>query len=293
MRYLTRNQSGAGIDGATVFPGSLASPFEQLRKFAQDADILYHCAAELRHQAEMHNTNVRGTENLIAAASGEIGRWVQLSSTGVYGMNVRGARGAIDEDSAIDPRNPYETSKAASDNVLREAAVQLHSSYVVVRPSNVYGRDMPNQSLFQLIKMIDKGLFFFIGSSGATANYVHVENVIDALILCGTANLAGNGRTYIVSDHRKLDELVSIIASALGKAPPTLRLPEPLVRAVCMIAGRVPGFPLSPSRVDALTNGVIYRTDRIRSELGFKNNISMEAGIGELVHHVKNRPAGA
>ena len=293
VRYLTRNPSVTGVDGATLFLGNLVYPDKQLQKFARGADVLYHCAAELHRDLEMHNTNVRGTANLIDAAGGEVGRWVQLSSTGVYGMNVRGARGDIDENSAIDPRNPYETSKAASDNVLREAAARQHFSYVVVQPSNVYGWDMPNQSLFQMIKVIDKGLFFFIGSSGAMANYVHVDNVIDALSLCGTANLAGNGRTYIVSDHRKLDALVSIIACALGKAPPTLRLPESLVRAACMIAGRIPGFPLSLSRVDALTSGVIYRSHRIRSELGFENNISMEAGIGELVRYVKNRMIGA
>jgi nucleoside-diphosphate-sugar epimerase len=290
VRYLTRKQASEGIASGSAFVGNLTSSVEHLRKFVRGADVLYHCAAELHNEAEMQNTNVFGTANLIAAAGGEIGRWVQLSSTGVYG---RKAFDDVYEDTAANPADAYEISKEASDKVLREAAQQQNFPCVMVRPSNVYGIDMPNRSLFQLISMIDRGLFFFIGRPGAVANYVHVENVVDALVLCATAKLSGNGRTYIVSDHRKLEELVHIVAAALGKAPPRLRLPESLVRAVSMVAGGIPGFPLSLSRVDALTNRTVYRTDRIMTELGYENRISMEAGIGKLVRYWKNRSTGA
>jgi nucleoside-diphosphate-sugar epimerase len=290
VRYLTRKQSSESIASGSAFFGNLTSPVEHLREFARGADVLYHCAAELHNEAEMQNTNVFGTANLIAAVGGEIGRWVQLSSTGVYGRKVLDD---VYEDTAANPADAYEISKEASDKVLREAAQHQNLPCVMVRPSNVYGIDMPNRSLFQLISMIDRGLFFFIGRPGAVANYVHVENVVDALVLCATAKLSGNGRTYIVSDHRKLEELVHIVAAALGKAPPRLRLPESLVRAVSMVAGGIPGFPLSLSRVDALTNRTVYRTDRIMSELGYENRISMEAGIGKLARYWKNRSTGA
>lgn len=290
VRYLTRKQAPEGIASGSAFVGNLTSSVEHLREFVRGADVLYHCAAELHNEAEMQNTNVFGTANLIAAAGGEIGRWVQLSSTGVYG---RKAFDDVYEDTAANPADAYEISKEASDKVLREAAQQQNFPCVMVRPSNVYGIDMPNRSLFQLISMIDRGLFFFIGRPGAVANYIHVENVVDALVLCATAKLSGNGRTYIVSDHRKLEEFVHIVAAALGKAPPRLRLPESLIRAVSMVAGGIPGFPLSLSRVDALTNRTVYRADRIISELGYENRISMEAGIGKLARYWKNRSTGA
>ena len=290
VRFLTRKQSSGRIAGASAFVGNLNSPVEDLRKFACGADVLYHCAAELYNQAEMQNTNVLGTANLIAATGGEVGRWVQLSSTGVYG---RQALTDIHEDTPVKPANAYEISKQASEKVLCETAEQRNLSCVVVRPSNIYATDMPNQSLFQLIKMIDRGLFFFIGKPGAVANYVPVENVVDALLLCATAKLSGNGRTYIVSDHRKLEEFVQIIAAALAKAPPRLRLPESLVRAVSMVAAGVPGFPLSLSRVAALTNRTVFHDDRISAELGYEHKISMEAGIGELTRAWKDRSIGA
>jgi nucleoside-diphosphate-sugar epimerase len=281
VRYLTRKEQLNGIPGATAFSGSLSSPAAELRKFAGGADVLYHCAAELHNKVEMHNTNVLGTANLLDAADGEIGRWVQLSSTGVYGNPLHGE---VDEDFACNPTNPYEASKVASD-ALVFASAKKGLPCVVMRPSNVYAVDMPNQSLFGLLEKIDQGMFFYIGRPGAVANYIHVENVVDALVLCGTSRLPANGRVYIVSDHRKLEEFVGIIAAALGRQPTRRRLPEFPVRVLVAIAENIPGFPLSSSRVDALTSRTVYRTDRIAAELGYRNRISMEDGIGELVRH--------
>jgi nucleoside-diphosphate-sugar epimerase len=243
-------------------------------------DVLYHCAAELRNEEKMHNTNVLGTANLLTASGGEIGRWVQLSSVGVYG---NGLQGNISEAAPLSPANAYEISKTASDLLVFEAVEKQNMQCVVVRPSNVYGVDMPNQSLFQLIKMIDRGMFFFIGRTGTIANYIHVENVVDALVLCGTSTLPANGRVYIISDYRKLEELVGIIAAALGKSTPRKRLPEFMVRAVVAAVGAIPGFPLNSSRVNALTNRTVYISDCIKAELGYKYQISMEEGISELV----------
>ena len=33
-----------------------------------------------------------------------------------------------------------------------------------------------------LFKLVDRGLFFYIGEPGATAHYVHVDNLVDALL---------------------------------------------------------------------------------------------------------------
>ena len=282
VRYLTRKKPLDAIPGAEVCIGDLSAS-ETLRGFVQGADVLYHCAAELRDASAMEKTNVTGTTNLLRAATSEIGRWVQLSSTGIYGA-VR--HGEVREDAEIRPGNAYERSKAAADALVLAAAEKL--SCVLLRPSNVYGADMPNQSLFQLIRMIDKGLFFFIGPRGATANYVHVENVVDALLACAHATLPANGRAYIVSDHRPLEAFAGIIAEHLGKPTPRMRLPELPVRALAAACGWLPGVPLKTSRIDALTNRTVYCTDRIEAELGFSNLLSMEAGLAELVRVWKN-----
>ena len=290
VRYLTRNSTSVTITGASPVRGDLNSSGDDLRKFARGADVLYHCAAELRVASNMQRINVTGTANLITASDGEIGRWVQLSSTGVYGKRMSGE---VNEDTPVQPANAYETSKFAADELVFEAAAKRNFFCVVVRPSNVYGADMSNQSLFQMIDKIQRGLFFYIGKPGAVANYVPVENVVDALVLCGTATLPANGKTYIVSDHRVMETFVGAIAAGLGVPPPRIRLPETLIRGICKVAQGLPGFPLSLSRIDALTNRVVFRADRIQTELKFEHRITLEAGVQALAHAWKNRSIGA
>jgi len=111
---------------------------------------------------------------------------------------------------------------------------------------------------------------------------------VDALLLCGQAELQQNGSAYIVSDHCSLETFVSIIAAHLGKPTPRMRLPELPVRALAAACGWLPGVPLKTSRIDALTNRTVYCTDRIEAELGFSNLVSMEAGLAELVRVWKN-----
>lgn len=284
VRYLTRQTPEKMIAGASAVVGDLTVSIDELRPFVQGVDVLYHCAAELHDTTLMHKTNVLGTQNLLAAANGEVKRWVQLSSTGVYGSKPAQD---VHEDTPINPMNPYEVSKAAADELVYTAMATQQLQGVVLRPSNVYGIDMPNQSLFQLIKMIKRGWFFFIGQHGAMVNYIQVDNVIDALLLCGTATLPANGRTYIVSDSCTLEMFVAIITAALDVPCPKKRLPEALVRLVARLADYLPRFPLRSSRVDALTYRHIYKTERIESELGYRHTISMTAGINELVRYAK------
>lgn len=278
VRYLTRHTPEKVIVGATAIIGDLAV-IDSLLPLVRGVDVLYHCAAELNDATKMHNTNVLGTQNLLTAANGEVKRWVQLSSTGVYGSKPAQD---VNEDTPINPMNPYEISKAAADELVYTAMNEQTLYGVVLRPSNVYGVDMPNQSLFQLINMIKRGLFFFIGQRGAMVNYIHIDNVIDALILCGTVILPANGQTYIVSDCCTLEEFVATITTTLGIPCSKKRLPETFVRVVARLGDYLPRFPLRSSRVDALTYRHHYQVHKIEAELGYRHTVSMSKGISEL-----------
>ena len=283
VRFLSRSIQFADVfPGASFFQGDLTSSASELRAFVAGVDVLYHCAAELRDETLMHATNVDGTAHLLSAAEGRVKRWVQLSSTGVYG-NPRHRE--IDETAEMQPMNAYERSKAAADVLVLEAVENRRiEECVLLRPSNVYGNDMPNQSLFQLIAMIDKGWFFFIGNESAMANYIHVDNVVDALVLCATSPLSSKSPTYIVSDHCPLHVWVEMISNALNKPAPRLRVPESLARGLANIVRVMPRFPLTSSRIDAMTNATLYKSARIQTELGYRPRVSMQAGMTALTH---------
>ncbi len=278
--FSRRADPGEWSRGVEWFAGDLSQPSGIPREFVQGLDTLYHCAAELRDLSRAEAVNVEGTSRLLDAARGEVGRWIQLSSAGVYGRKIDGL---VDEDTAEQPQGVYETTKASSDAIVRQAAAEgAFPPPVILRPTIVFGPDMPNQSVFQLVRLIDRGLFFFAGPPGASANYVELTCVVQALAHCATDPRAA-GRTYILSDSRTIESFAGAIADALGRPRPRLRLPAQAARTVAMAGSLIPGFPLTQSRVDAMTTRCRYDGERICRELDYSYPVTVEQGLRELV----------
>lgn len=286
IRLLSRHRV-TGFEGKTdIFHADLTDPDVDLRSFVEGADILYHCAGQLTDEGRMHAVHVEGVERLVQAATGRVGRWVQLSSVGAYGPRDNGV---VSEDAPEAPQGVYETTKTRGDILVATAAANGAFEYALLRPSIIYGPEMTNRSLFQLIDTVARGLFFFIGPPGAVVNYVHVQGVVAALVACGTRAEA-RGRTYILSDNRSLEEAVRAIAITLERPVPRLRLPFGPVLLSARLAGRIPGFPLNESRVRALTKRVMYDGSRIEKDIGYRHPVTLEQGFRELVERWRERP---
>jgi len=281
VRLLTRNPPGSSTTHLVKMHQCdlLAVSVNELSAMLDGVDVLYHCAGNLTNPQAMQALHVDATRNLAETASGRVGHWVQLSSVGVYGQQ---RDGSITEDSALNPAGQYEITKTESDRIVIDGASRGGYSYSILRPSNVFGAGMTNQSLFGMIAMIDRGLFFYIGKPGASANYIHVDNVAEGLIRCATME-AARGRIFNLSEHRTLEQFVNTIADALGRPAPWLRIPEAAARLAAGTLGRLPHFPLTRSRVDALVNRSHYPILRIQQELDYSHVISIEDGLGELV----------
>lgn len=268
VRVLSRRKgTGAHVEG---FVGDLAVG-QIPERFLRHADILYHCAGEVRDEARMHRLHVDGTRALIRAATASVGRWVQLSSVGVYG---RPTEETVTESHPQLPVGTYECTKAVSDQIVSAS----DTAWSIVRPSIIFGNDMPNRSLRSLVAMIDRGFFFFIGMPGASANYIHVANVVDALQLCATNERAVD-EIFNLSDNLTIEQFVATIAEALGKNPPRLRLPAAPLR----IAAMIPHLPLTHSRIAALTSRTRYPSTKIETLLGYRHRIPLQEGLRAFV----------
>lgn len=286
VRVLSRRlPDGSGLPGAVVWwCDDLANPVNLL-SFVDGVDVLYHCAAENNDSSKMLAANVEGTRNLACAAEGKIRHWVQLSSVGVYGTHTDGE---ITEETPIAPVNVYEESKAAAENIVIEMSAKGNFSYSILRPSKVYGLGMSNGILFQLIALIDRRVFFFVGKPGASANYIHVDNVVEGLVRCGSM-LAARNRVYNISDSRTMEDFVAIISQALHEPTPRLRIPESWARMIARMTVFIPKNPLTEQRVNAMVKRAIYSTAKLKSELSYNHIVSMEDGLRELVEAYKRR----
>jgi nucleoside-diphosphate-sugar epimerase len=257
--------------------------------------VIYNCAGELHDESLMYSLHVEAIARMISAckkvAKLENRRihWVQLSSVGAYGPYFlkSSAERFITEDSATAPRGMYETTKTLADEIVCTAADEF-LSYTILRPSNVFGPNMPNNSIRQLARMIRKGLFFYIGRRGAVSNYVHVDDVVDALILCGF-DVRANGEIFNLSNDCDQDIVIKSIARALHVPEPTLQLNESLVRAMSALFFYVKRFPLSKTRIDALVNRTHYPSNKLLSKLNFKPFNDFEKTISEVLLNDKEK----
>ncbi len=286
VRILTRDRSKTISlpSSITVVQGDLTGDCTGIHDFVDDLDVLYHCAGEISNESKMHDLHVAGTARLLAAAQGKIERWVQLSSVGAYGspLGVASANRVVTEDTPARPRGTYEVTKTQSDELVRRACENSMMGYSIVRPSNVFGADMPNQSLRSLGAMIHRRLFFYVGRSGALATYVHVDDVVEVLLRCGIDPRA-KGEIFNISNDCLLEDMINAMASALGVARPWLRLPEPFVRLVASVAENVARFPLTQERIDALVSRTKYPNVKLEQKLDFTPQVNVPSAIGEVL----------
>ena len=266
-----------------IYQGDIVSDVPVLEKFTAGLDILYHCAAENRVIERMQAINVQGTKNLIAAASGRIGHIVQLSSVSAYGPP---ANNVIEENTIEVPMSLYEITKSAADKIVREGSNKGGYSYTILRSSKVLGAGTHNKDIYKLISYIKRNMFFFIGKPGAFANYVHVDDVIEAMILCAGHEKAKN-QVFNLCDKRTIEDFVGTIDRILGKYKGHPRLPVAPLRVFAWLFGWIPGYPLPTARINGLVTRVIYKTDKIEELLGYTYNTSIEQGLEEMVSEWK------
>ena len=278
VRVLSRRPADttSTFQGARWSQGDFRHPIDPT--FLSGVDTLYHLAAELNKPEEMEAVNVQGTANLLSAATkAGVRRWIQLSSIGVYGP-PRGL--LVTEGTTPAPANEYEKTKLASDRLVQEACQRSDMDYVILRPSNVIGADMKNGSFFALVKAVSRGRYFFIGPRGAVATYVHVEDVVRALVAC---QKAPKGGVYNLSSDCAWEALIERIASLVGVRSPHIRIPAaPLRLVIGVLEGRV-RLPLTSGRLASLTSRSRYSSDRIVEELGFAFAKPMPEGIEDVV----------
>lgn len=274
IHALSRHPLPAG-PGLRTFVGDLADSCQDWSAFLDGVEVLFHCAGLSTRNAEVRAVNVEGTLRLAATASRRIRRWVQLSSLGAYG---RFQQGTILETTQETPADPYECSRADADRALREMAGRSAFDLVILRPGIVFGPGMPQGFLHQWMRALRRHQFAFIGPKGASAPFIHVEDVARALLSCGF-HPAAPGRTFNLALEATVEELVAGLCQGLDCPQPRLRLPLPPMRCLAALGDHWAGFPLTSSRVAALSTRVSYPIVQIQETLGFIPTVSLFDGM--------------
>jgi nucleoside-diphosphate-sugar epimerase/predicted dehydrogenase len=170
--------------------------FNAVRKAMEGQTHVFHLAYG-RDGANAEAITIQGTENVVNAAI-EAGceAVVVLSTINVIGW----PSGDTDESAPYRPAGgTYGLTKAAMEKwCLKRARESGKTRIVVLLPSCVYG---PGGKTFTELpaELASQGAFGWISGGAGIANYVFIDNLIDAIFLAASKPEA-HGRRFIVND---------------------------------------------------------------------------------------------
>jgi dihydroflavonol-4-reductase len=277
-------RSAAAKAGVLACPGDLTDA-EALRQAAEGVEVVYHIAATYREagqpDAAYRDVNVRGTQNVLDAASkGGARRVVHCSTGGVHGHIERPP---ANEDAPFSPGDIYQETKLEAESLAREYGRTHPIEVVIARPIGIYG---PGDTRFlKMFRGLARGRFPMLGSGDVFYHLTYIDDLVEGFRLCGEVPGAA-GRTYILAGPRytSLRELVVLIAKELGVNAPRVHLPVwpfwtagLLCEMVCIPLRVEP--PLYRRRVDFYTKSRAFDTSRARAELGYAPRVDLEEGI--------------
>ncbi|MFL5886094.1 MAG: NAD-dependent epimerase/dehydratase family protein [Thermoleophilaceae bacterium] len=278
VRSRERGQKLAAM-GAELYEGDLSDQ-EDLQLAMPGCDAVFHGAAISKvgiprsEQEQMYDTNVRGTERVLdAATAAGVLRIVYVSTVNVFG-NTGGD--VVDEAYKRDTSGNgflsyYDETKWKAHEVALDRIGQ-GAPVVIVQPGGVYGPD-DHSEVGNMIDQVRTGKLFAVPFPDMGLNLVHVDDVAEGCLL---AHDKGEiGQSYVLGGEiSTMRGLVEKVAAIEGKKAPKRTMPTALIKAVAPadpVLGKIMGFPPNFKELVSTSDGVTYwaKDDKARQRLGY------------------------
>lgn len=273
---------------ATYVKGDVRKEGE-VERAMEGVDLVVHLAA-MHHDfgiadSEYFETNLKGAENIAASMKKhKVDRLINFSSVAVYG--ALGNPGPTEETITPDPSSAYGHSKLQAEKVFEKLAAEIPVRIVTIRSTVVFGAfNLAN--VLNLIKAIDRGLYFHVGSGNNIKSIAYVENIVDAALFA--LNLQQHGiSTFNYVDEPKMTsrEIANLQASLLGK---NIKFSLPLWLALILalpfdlyIALSGKNISISSKRVKKFCTQTYHGAEAIRNA-GFKARVSIPDGMARMI----------
>lgn len=269
--------------GVEIFEGQLTRK-DDVEAATAGLDHVYHVAAVFRTAGHpdsyYHDVNVGGTINVLEAArKAGCERVVHCSTVGVHGHIEQPP---ANEEYRTKPDDVYQASKLEGEVQAREA-ISRGQPVSIVRPGPIYGEG--DTRFLKLFKAIQKRRFVMIGSGDVRLHMVHVDDLVQGIMLCGTVAQA-LGQVFIIAgpDAPTLNQLTAEAARVMGVPPPRLRIPVAPVYAagwlcetLCVPLGINP--PLHRRRVGFFTHHREFDVGKARRLLNYQPKVTVAEGV--------------
>jgi len=200
---------------------------ESLRKAVRNVEYIFHLASLTKavYPEDYYLVNTGGTKNILEVCAEEnppLKRFILVSSLAAAGPSP--TESPILETYPPRPITDYGNSKLEAERIAAE--FMSHLPITIVRPPVVYGPR--ERDIYFYFRLINHGVIFNAGGANPLLSIIYAPDLAEAMVRLSTLEQSA-GETYFVSspEPKYMDELTSIIASALGRKK-VLKIPAPL-----------------------------------------------------------------
>jgi nucleoside-diphosphate-sugar epimerase len=276
--------------GCELVEGDLSSE-DAIKRGVQGCDAAFHVAAVYKvgipksERPAMHESNVRGTERVLdAATDAGVKRIVYVSTVGVFGNT----HGEVVDESYRHPGNEflscYEETKYLSHQVALDR-IDKGAPIVIVQPGGVYGPG-DHSEIGNFIDQTRNGKLRMLMFPDLGFNLVHVDDVAQGILLAHDRGEVGE--CYVLGGEiATMRKLIEKVAELSGRKAPTRTLPPAAMKLAIPIGpvvGKIMGFPPNLAELIRTSDGVTYWAshDKAREKLGYSPR-DLETGLRETL----------
>jgi 2-alkyl-3-oxoalkanoate reductase len=267
--------------------GDLGNP-AVVDRAMQGIEVVFHVGASTKGGPfEFESGTIWGTRNVIDACERHgVRLLVYVSSMSVLNHAGHQPGVAVNEYSPYEPfpqkRGLYTQTKLEAEKMVLEAAAAQRIHAVVLRPGQIYGPGAEKNPPSGTIGIA--GRWLVVGSGNCPVPLVHIENVVDALLLAATRDLPG-GSIFQLVDPQGLTqrEYVDYVRRSGGAVRASyvpawvLKLAGSGVELLGKALKR--SVPLTPYRVRSITPLWPCDCTAAHTTLGWQPRIGIEQGM--------------
>lgn len=255
----------------------------------KECDVVIHCAAYVEpwgRYEDFEAVNVTATKNLLAIAKkAGVKRFIFMGTEAAlfHGQDMND----IDEGYPYPSYSPFfysETKKLAEIAVLQANEPGIFET-ISIRPRLVWG---PNDEtiLPNLVEMVDKGNFRWIGDGRTTTSTTYIDNLVDACVLA--MEKGKSGEAYFITDweiHTMRDFLTQLLGTA-GRNPGDKNVPVWMARAIARVVESIWTLfrikrkpPITRFSAAIMSANCTIASERAKLDLGYEPRVSVAEGM--------------
>jgi predicted dehydrogenase/nucleoside-diphosphate-sugar epimerase len=274
-------------EGVEVAIGNLGDP-EAVERAVRGVHTVIHVGAAMKGGPIEHQCGtVVGTRNMIDAAKRSgVKRFVHISSLSVVDWAGSSEGQPVSEQTPLEPRaeerGAYTQAKLAAEELVLAAAKAGELPAVILRPGQIFGPGLPVMT--GAVARRVAGRYLVLGDGEITLPLVHLEDVVDAIMLASDSDLSRGEIIQIVDKDLTTQNQV---LSEVGDGSPVIRVPRKVMFALGKLSEPLLGAlgrksPVALYRLKSAMARLSFESERASRLLGWNPRVGVRQGIRQL-----------